>query len=80
MKSTVLERMVFSDGVTAVPLVLKRCMPEGGAFWQGRNCRVLYSVKSGEDVSMFCGKEEAEAELHREVRFLRSLGFKEVRS
>ncbi len=77
MKSTLLNRLVFSDGVEAVRVVLVKVYPSG---MNGDRPRPFFLVRSGSDAVAFSVYREAAAEWRREGFFLRSLGFKEVRS
>jgi hypothetical protein len=76
MKTYLLSRVVFSDGVSAQPVVLVKVYPSGDSV----RPLPFFLVRSGEDVRAFSVYREAAAEYRREGFFLRSLGFKEVGS
>ncbi len=75
MKNTILNRLVFSDGVEAVRVVLVKVYPSG---MDGERPRPFFLVRSGGDAAAFSEYRAAAAEWRREGFFLRSLGFKEV--
>jgi hypothetical protein len=77
MKNTLLDRMVFSDGVEAVPVVLVKVRP---SRTDGERPRPFFLVRAGADASAFSAYRAAAAEFRREGFFLRSLGFKVVGS
>lgn len=77
MKTLLVNRLMFSDGVAAHAVAVVKVWPSREP---GERPHPFFLVRSGGDAAAFSSYREAASEFRREGFFLRSLGFRPVSS